>query len=366
MDPLIPEYEGASIARVVPGLMEGRHPSWFPDGVQDARSVVLLVLDGLGWNTLSERRSLLPNLQGMRGGPLTTVVPSSTAPALTSLTTGAPPSVHGILGTRMRLGDEVLDVLRWTVREGEPPDPRSVQPIPPFQGRPVPVVTRALFRGSGFTETHLRSAEFVGWWTVATLVEHCRGLVSAGHDLVYAYYEGADLVAHVYGPASAHYAAELRAVDRLVGDLLDVLPPSAGLLVTSDHGMVPVPDEGIVVVDTFDGALAGTSGEPRFRWLHAVPGATADLLAGAEERHGNAAWIIPRERLVDERWLGPPPEADVRKRLGEVVLVAREPVAFIDPVVPREGMLVAHHGSVTEDEMLVPLLYAPGRGRGNT
>lgn len=361
MDPVMPERDGPSITRIVPALLQGDHPAWFPDGLRDARSVVLLVIDGLGWNALSEGRSGLPNIDSMSGGPVTTVIPSSTAPALTSLTTGTPPSVHGILGTRMRVGEKVLDVLRWTVREGEPPEPRSLQSIAPFQGRPIPVVTRALFRGSGFTETHLRDTEFVGWWTAATLVEHCRTLVSE-HGLVYAYYEGLDLVAHVYGPASPHYAAELRAVDRLVGDLLDVLPSWARLLITSDHGMVPIPDDGVVVLDTLDGALAGTSGEPRFRWLHAVPGAESELLSTAKERYGETAWVLPRERVVDEQWLGPPPEPRVRRRLGDVVLAARDPVAFIDPLVPREGMLVAHHGSATKDEMLVPLLCGFGRG----
>ena len=360
MKPLIPQAEDASIMGIVPALLRGDHPAWFPDVLRDARSVVLLVIDGLGWNALSDRRSGLPNIGSMSGGPIATVIPSSTAPALTSLTTGTPPSVHGILGTRMRVGEEVLDVLRWTVQEGEPPDPRTVQPIPPFRGRPVPVVTRALFQGSGFTETHLRDAEFVGWWTPATMVEHCRTLVSE-HPLVYAYYEGLDLVAHVYGLAGPHYAAELRAVDRLVGDLLDVLPPWARLLITSDHGMVSIPDEGVVVLDTLDGALAGTSGEPRFRWLHAVPGAESELLAAAEERYGYGAWVLPRDRVVEEEWLGPPPEPRVRRRLGDVVVAARESVAFIDPIVPREGMLVAHHGSSTEDEMLVPLLCGPGR-----
>ena len=360
MNPLIPDPNGASITGIVPALLRGPYPAWFPEGLGDARSVVLLLIDGLGWNALSERRPSLPNLRSMTGGPVSTVVPSSTAPALTSLTTGAPPSVHGILGTRMLVGGAVLDVLRWTVAEGDPPDPRSVQTIPPFQGRPVPVVTRALFRGSGFTEAHLRDAVFVGWWTASTIVEHCRTLVSE-HRFVYAYYEGLDLVAHVHGPASPHFAAELRAVDRLVGDLLDVLPASARLLVTSDHGMVPIPDHGVVVLDTFDGALSRTSGEPRFRWLHSVSGARSDLASAAAERYGNSAWVLPRDRVIEEEWMGPPPEPRVRKRMGDVVLAAREAVAFIDPIVPREGMLLAHHGSVTEDEMLVPLLCAAGR-----
>ena len=45
----------------------------------DARVVVLLVLDGLGWDAVQAYPSLLPTLREMTGGPVTTVVPSTTA-----------------------------------------------------------------------------------------------------------------------------------------------------------------------------------------------------------------------------------------------------------------------------------------------
>ena len=44
---------------------------------------MLLVLDGLGWEQLQERRHLAPTLASMVGGPITTVAPSTTATALT-------------------------------------------------------------------------------------------------------------------------------------------------------------------------------------------------------------------------------------------------------------------------------------------
>jgi hypothetical protein len=48
-------------------------------------------------------------------------------------------------------------------------------------------------------------------------------------------------------------------------------------------------------------------------------------------------------------------------RIGDVVLAAREPVAFVDPALPRERMLLSAHGSLTADEMFVPLRAARGR-----
>ena len=49
--------------------------------------------------------------------------------------------------------------------------------------------------------------------------------------------------------------------------------------------------------------------------------------------------------------------------MGDVVLAAREPVAFVDPALPREARLVSAHGSLTAAEMLVPLLAARGTMR---
>ena len=52
-------------------------------------------------------------------------------------------------------------------------------------------------------------------------------MLTAGEPLVYAYYEGIDKIAHLrgFGP---YYDAELMAVDRMVGDLLEVLPEGGG------------------------------------------------------------------------------------------------------------------------------------------
>ncbi len=64
---------------------------------------------------------------------------------------------------------------------------------------------------------------------------------AAGERFVYAYYGGVDKTAHERG-FGEFYDAELRSADRLVGDVLDALPPGAVLLVTADHGQVEVGD----------------------------------------------------------------------------------------------------------------------------
>ena len=356
-----PDYGGASVAGVVPALLDGRSTPWLPGAVTGAEAVVLLVLDGLGWRAIEEHRHRLPVLSGMEGGPITTVVPSTTAAALTSIATGCSPAAHGVVGYRMRVGGQVLDVLRWKVPDGRPPAPAAIAPLAAFGGSSAPTVTRAEFARTGFTEAHMRGTRFVGWRTTATLVEHVRRLVDEGERFVYAYYDGVDKVAHEYGIRDAFFAAELASTDRLVGDLLSALPAGAALVVTTDHGQVQF-DEWLSL-EALAPKVAAYAGDGRFRYLYARPGAEGQLLKAAEDLFADRAWVFGRDQLIVDGWLGPePPAGDVLPRVGDVILAARETVAFADPTHPLETRLVAGHGSLTPEEMLVPLLA--GRGRG--
>jgi hypothetical protein len=359
MDAISPDYGGAWIGGIVPALLGSRDGEWLPAPVTDATGVLLLVCDGLGWDMVTEHGDLLPTLSAMDGGPITAVAPSTTSAGLTSITTGATPAEHGLVGYRIRVGGEPLNVLQWQSRKG--PDPVTVQPVEPFLGRPVPVVTRAEFRHSGFTEAHLRNTTLIGWRATSTIVEHCRRLAASDHRLIYAYYDGVDKVSHEYGLRNGFITAELAATDRLVADLLAVLPAEWTLLLTADHGQVHVDSRDVVHLDDLDPMVGAYSGEGRFRTLHARPGAAGELLQTAEQIYGDRAWVFSRDRLFDEGWLGDGPSMAVRGRVGDVVLAARDAVMFADPDMAQESLMRSHHGSLTAAEMMVPLLAARGR-----
>ena len=189
-----------------------------------------------------------------------------------------------------------------------------------------------------------------------------RELRPRGEPFVYAYYEGIDKVAHAEG-LGQYYDDELRAADRLVADVLEVLPPGAVLVVTADHGQVDVGALGRGARARDHGDVMLISGEGRFRWLHARPGAVADLAATAAALHGDVAWVRTKEQIIDEGWLGGIPSAEVAARLGDVALVPFEPIAFLDPADTGELRLRARHGSLTPAEMLVPLLAWRARER---
>src|SRR6185312_9193486 len=91
-------------------------------------------------------------------GPLTAGFPSSTVVSLASLGTGLPPGAHGLVGTSLRVGRDLLDALI----------PEDVQPYPTALEQAVTAcigvtsISSAAFRGSGLTRAALRGGTFRG------------------------------------------------------------------------------------------------------------------------------------------------------------------------------------------------------------
>ncbi|MCP4436845.1 MAG: alkaline phosphatase family protein [Actinomycetia bacterium] len=360
-EPLLPDYDGACTANVMVPLVEdpAEAPNWFPESLEGVDQVVMLVLDGLGWHQMHERLGLLRGLTAMNASRIRTVAPTTTATALTSITTGLPPGEHGVIGYRMHTeGDDVLNVLRWATSKGDAREtipPEAVQQDLPFGGQRPPIVVRAEFRDSGFTRAHLGGCRIVPYRMPSTLVAEILAQLEAGEPFVYAYYDGIDKVAHEYGLTS-FYDAELVFVDRMVEYLIEALPPRSALVITSDHGQV---DVGTNVFPPHPEVLShvrAQSGEARFRWLHALPGSEAALLDAARRHHGDVAWVVPCEEVLEQGWFGPKVLPAPLARLGDVALVAREPVAFEDAADTGPFVLKGRHGSMTPDEVEVPLL----------
>jgi len=357
--PVLPQWERGTVADIVPAILEPEDDrSILPDEVVDAHSVVLLVLDGLGWEQLQDRARIAPTLASMQGQAITTVAPSTTAAALTSIVTGSAPGVHGVVGYRIDVEGEVLNMLSWRTPRGDARDrivPEEFQTVPAFLGQRPVVVQNAPFARTGFTRAHLSETRQRGWRTLPTLPVEVRRAVSSGEPFVYAYYDGIDKIAHEFG-FGEHYDAELAACDRLVADLMMALPRGTAIVVTADHGLVDCAGAERELDPALWPLIDRTSGEGRFRWLHAQPGRSRELLEAATAAHHEQAWVRSVDQILDENWFGPTVTDVARRRLGDVAIVARDNWTFMDRVEGAGKSLIGRHGSLTRAEMLVPLV----------
>lgn len=363
--PIIPDYAGPNVRGIVPALLGPADwstglPDWMPDPVAESSRCVLLLLDGLGWDQLQTHREHMPTLSSFSGRPIHTVAPTTTATGLTSIATGLTPGEHGVVGYRMVVNGDVLNSLRWSVgdeivRRSKPPS--DVQPFDPFLGHEIPVISMAELQASAFSEAHLRGCRPVGYRAPSSIAVEAAAQIEAGERFVYCYYPYIDKIAHERG-FGQYYEAELRAADRLVAELIDALPPDTSLLVTADHGQVQVGDNIITPSSAMLDPVELQSGEGRFRWLHARAGAIDDVVAAAEAEVSAHAWVVTLERMLDEGWFGPTVSPPVAKRLGDVALVARDPISFYEKADSGPFELVCRHGSLTSAEINVPLLAA--------
>ena len=361
--PIIPDYAGANVRGIIPALLGPAPwatglPAWFPSPVASAKRAVLLVLDGLGWDQFETHRHLMPALASMTGGPIQTVAPTTTATALSSIATGLTPAEHGLIGYRIVLGGDIVNVLRWmvgeqAVRRSHPP--RDVQPYDPFMGYSPPVISPAELQGSAFSEAHLRGSKPMGWRAASSISVEAAAQLAAGERFVYCYYGGIDKIAHErgFGP---YYDAELRFADHIVSEVIAALPPDTALLVTADHGQVAVGDNIVYPSADLLAGVAFQSGEGRFRWLHASPGAISSIVETATAEVGHVGYVVTKDQMLDEHWFGPSMAPAIRARLGDVALVAYEPVSFYDPADSGPFELVCRHGALTSAEVNVPLL----------
>ncbi len=357
MEPILPDYKDRCVSRLIPSILDfAEVPSWVPVDALSSRTVVLLVLDGLGWHQLQEHKEIFKTLPHFEADFITTVAPSTTATALTSITTGAPPGEHGIVGYRIPVENGILNSLRWSTGAGVgKPDPFDFQLLPVFDNQQPKVITSIEHEGSGFSKAHLRNSRFSGYRDRSELLEIVIESVENSEPFVYVYWDGIDRIAHEFG-FTDRYLSELEECDAMIAELLERLPSDVALLVTSDHGQVEVGDQMLELTPTLNSLILKQSGEARFRWLHARPGAEEDLYLSARERFGNFGWVMSKDQILNEGWFGPKIDEEVKTRLGDVALVAREKVGFTDPAEKMPFQLITRHGSLTKEEMHVPLL----------
>ena len=211
-------------------------PHRVPVPVAPARRVVVVVLDGLRADLVGDPRfPVLAALARESAHTLeaTTVLPSVTAAAMTSLFTGVAPALHGMDSDRFRV-----------------PRPRiALEPLPRLLERhgvptfgamgQVPWFVRPLARRI-VAELGIGEVAFAGRNAHALLAAALPALRRRRDGLVVLHWPEADALGHIHGWCSPPYLAAAQRMDHALGALRDELAAQDDgrtlLVALADHG----------------------------------------------------------------------------------------------------------------------------------
>lgn len=331
-----------------------------------AESVVLVVIDGLGAIGLRAHAGHARNLTAhmAKRDVATSVFPSTTASALTSILTGAWPGEHGLMGYRVVDPGRDLLVNQLTGWESEGLDPATWQMAPTVferaaaTGHGAFAVGLAAYAQSGFTRATLRGADFRAEAHAAERVQLAYALAEQNRgSLVYCYLPEIDKAGHKHGMASAEWLTALEEVDAA---LAARVPGGVGVLVTSDHGMIDVPERRQIVLDeTHLRGIRHVGGEPRMIHAYLDPDAdAASIIARWRSDLGGRADVASRGEAIAAGLFGPAVSDTAAARVGDLIAVPRGSGAIYDGTAAdqRGRGMVGQHGGLTPEERQVPLI----------
>ncbi len=200
-----------------------------------ARRVVVLVLDGLRADLVGDPR--FPNLSALRDASAhtldaTTVLPSVTAAAMTSLLSGVGPAEHGVDNDRFRVPTptRALTTVPHVVTEAGLPSVGVVRHVPWF----IRPLAKRIVSALGLTETLFASAN-----AHSLLAAALPALRRQREGFIILHWPDCDAIGHRTGWMSPAYLAAVARMDHALGSLraeLSATRHDTLLIALADHG----------------------------------------------------------------------------------------------------------------------------------
>ncbi|MDX1662356.1 MAG: alkaline phosphatase family protein [Candidatus Promineifilaceae bacterium] len=395
-----PDYGGGTIANIpattaallgapFDGLPPLREAAWQPlaDGV---KRVVVLVVDAMGWNLVQrvlDEQSWVWT-RALARERVSSVFPSTTVAALTSMWTGTAPAQHGLIAFHLFLPEFAVlgQMIHFTPVFAHWPGGLVQAGLEPESFLPVPGTAEQLaqagiptysFKPYQIVDSHLSKihgrgvAETLPIVTAADLCVRIRALLEekAGQRLyAHAYWPAVDSLSHMHGWDAEPVAAEVRSLFQVVEqELWQPLSAAAregtALFITADHGQTLTPAaQAISLTDHPElqaMLLMRPAGEPRTPYFYARQGQQAQIVAYLRDKLGHAMTVWPAAEALAAGLFGPPPYApDVALRLGDVVATMHAGYILLtaDEEEDRSVNFRARHGGMTRAEMEAPWL----------
>ncbi len=382
---IFPDYGGGSIVNLMASAelgLGGRASSYAPlrvlDPVQVAthRNLVLLVIDGLGFDYLQAAGSATW-LWGQGPHRLTSVFPSTTAAAVTTFLTADAPQQHALTGWHMYFRElgAVLAVLPGEPRYGGVSlqqagiDPQALfGHVPWFDRLAVDsfILSPRSIAESDYSLAHRGRAQIRDYSSLAECLAGIRHLVQGTaprRRCIYAYWPLFDHLCHVHGIGSRQASEHLYAVDAAIADFVRRIRGTDTLvLIIADHGLLDTDPDGLLHLDGHpeleDCLMLPLSGERRAAFAYPWPGRAEEFVRRVEERFEGRVAVLESGELLRRGAFGlGDPHPRLAERIGVYTLLPADNCVVVDRLLGESDFAqIGVHGGTSAAEMYVPLV----------
>lgn len=378
-----PDYEKRSIINLMSSLAVGlgsESPYNTLDMIDEKKlerseNVILLVLDGIGYEYLKEKGKDTVLFDYLRG-KITSVFPSSTASAIPSFYTGYAPQQHAVTGWYMFLKEVgvVSTILPFKPRFGDSSleefgvDISSILSSRSLMNgieRKTIDVTLEKLKDSAFNSYFGGSCKRMGYYSLKELFSILERLVKSGDKKRYikAYWNGFDSVAHEDGVNSIAASKEFVEISLKLKEFVESIKDTdTTLIITSDHGFIDTTEEKSIKLEdhqTLKNCLTlPLCGDYRTVFCYVHPSKTDEFEKYCEENLSDICHMYRSEELIKQNYFGLfEPDPQLYSRVGDYTLVMKGNYIFHDTLPnEEEHFMIGNHGGTSKKEMSVPLI----------
>ncbi len=354
-------------------------PDFLDPKFKDAKRIILIVIDAMGYDVATKLYENEHFKYFKKPEKISSVFPSTTVNALTTLATGATPIEHGMLGYILYLKEfgVLANMIEFTpvgmqrdalISRGADPSnfagiPTIYESLRNYGVNPL-VMIPGSFKEGGLSKIHSHGSATQGYMDLVDMMIKLRkNIEKKEFSYIYAYWPMVDGMGHTYGPDSEEYYEESKIVMKLFEDLVyEKLPPAlvdeTAFIVTADHGQIRTSwqhEYRITAEDDFTSTLEiMPCGEPRALYLY-----TKDRERTIEEgikTFGQNVDFYNSLDLVDLGLFGPgKPNPKSLQRIGDLIVIPKSDYSFAVKYTGAEHRMKGKHGGISEEEMNVPL-----------
>ena len=379
-----PDYNNASIVNLMATILQrlGGHSNQHSpliglDGecITRARNIVLLVIDGLGYNYLTCNGSN-STLHKFSRGKLTTVFPSTTATAITTFMTGLAPQQHGLTGwfTYFQELGHILTVLPVRLRSSLATGADTKIDASSLYGH-IPVydllevdsyiVSPSDIAHSVYSLAHRGKAKIKPYQSLTECFAFTRDIISSSSSkkFIYTYWPRFDGMAHELGVNSNEVATHFTEIDDTFRNFIrDVKGTGTLVIATADHGIIDSGPNACVELEHHpelqEMLLMPLSGERRMAYCYLKDGQQEAFLTYLQAKLADQISVYPSKQLLEQHYYGlGPAHPQLHNRIGDYTLAMNGNYTIMDTIPgERHFYHIGTHGGLSDDEMLVPFI----------